>query len=33
MLRLADLVRVGRISREDIPTGASGAGTAELRRT
>src|SRR5215218_3193814 len=33
MLRLADLVRIGRIRPEDLPAGASPAGTAELRRT
>jgi hypothetical protein len=33
MVRLADLIRIGRIKPEDLPTGATGAGTAELRRT
>ncbi len=33
LLRLADLVRIGRIDRKNLPTGATGAGTAELRRT
>jgi hypothetical protein len=33
LLRLADLVRLGRIRPEDLPAGASPAGTAELRRT
>jgi hypothetical protein len=32
-LRLADLVRLGRIRPEYLPAGASPAGTAELRRT
>jgi hypothetical protein len=33
MLRLADLVRIGRIRPQDLPAGASPAETAELRRT
>jgi hypothetical protein len=33
MIRLADLIRVRRIRPEDLPAGASPAGTAELRRT
>ena len=33
LLRLADLVRIGRIDSADLPTGATGSGTAELRRT
>ena len=32
-LRLADLVRLGRIRPENLPAGSSPAGTAELRRT
>jgi hypothetical protein len=33
MIRLADLVRIGRIKPADLPTGGSASGTAELRRT
>jgi hypothetical protein len=33
MVRLADLIRIRRIDRKDLPAGASAAGTAELRRT
>jgi hypothetical protein len=32
MLRVADLLGINRISPEDIPSGASAAGTAEVRR-
>jgi NADH oxidase (H2O2-forming) len=33
LLRLADLVGIGRIDPADLPTGATASGTAELRRT
>ncbi|MFD2090457.1 hypothetical protein [Blastococcus deserti] len=33
LLRLADLVRLGRINPADLPSGATASGTAELRRT